>query len=240
MIKDIFNAIKTAGRKIFTNWGASLISFLIYGALLGVVYLFFTTGEATALQVLLTILILPLAAIFLFFVLQAMGLSYVRIEDGLGTLLKRALSNSWKLLLMTIPLLLLASPILYFGWNINTRAVVYLLYLLLYLALPLVAIHLWLLTLHYGMWEAFIGIGGAIRDGLQPRSLLIYVFLVLVFGMAAYFLFFTKTPMSSEWTELWLFGGRLAAALLSIFIGWLLTLGSMAELAAKNTLKEKE
>src|SRR5262245_13633723 len=108
MIKEIFEAIKTAGRKIFTNWAASLISFLLYGALLGVIYLFFTTREATVLQVLLTILILPLAAIFLFFVLQAMGLNYVRQEIGPGYLLKRALSDSWKLLLVSIPVLLVA------------------------------------------------------------------------------------------------------------------------------------
>ncbi len=240
MIKDIFEAIKTAGRKIFTNWAASLISFLIYGALLGVVYLFFTTREATTLQVLLTILILPLAAIFLFFVMQAMGLSYVRHGVGLGYLLKRALSDSWKLLLVSIPLLLIAILVLFLGGTINSRAMIYLSYLILYLALPLIAIHLWLSTVRDGIAGAFRGIGGSIKQAMGPRSLLIYALVVMVFGMVAYFLFFTKTPLSGEWAELWLFGARLAAALLSVFTGWLLTLGALAELTAKPALKESD
>jgi hypothetical protein len=240
MIKDIFEAIKTAGRKIFTNWGASLISFLIYGALLGVIYLFFTTREATAIQVLLSIMILPLVAIFLFFLMQAMGLSYVQIGVGVGYLLKRALSDSWKLLLVTIPLILIASLILLLGGRINSRVVTYLHYLLLYLVFPLIAIHLWLSTVRDGIGVAFRGIWKSIKDALGPRSLLIYALLVMIFGVFAYFLFFTKTPLSDEWAELWLFGARFAAALLSIFTGWLLTLGSLAELSAKHSLKEKE
>jgi hypothetical protein len=240
MIKEILEAIKSAGRKIFTNWSASLISFLIYGALLGVIYLFITTGEATMLQVFLTILILPLAAIVLFFVLQAMGLSYVRIGVGAGYLLKRALSDSWKLLLVTIPVLLVASAVLLLGGAINSLAVVYLQYLLLYLALPLIAIHLWVSTIRDGMGVAFRGIGTSVKNALGPRSLLIYALIVLVFGLLAYFLFFTRTPMSGEWAELWIFGTRLAAALISIFAGWLLTLGSIAELTTRPALKEEE
>jgi hypothetical protein len=239
MIKDIFEAIKTAGRKIFTNWGASLISFLIYGALLGVIYLFFTTREATTFQVLLTIMILPLVAIFLFFLLQAMGLSYVR-GVGVGYLLKSALSDSWKLLLVTIPLILIACLILLLGGRINSRVVTYLHYLLLYLVFPLIAIHLWLSTVRDGIALAFRGIWRSIKDALGPRSLLIYALLVLIFGVAAYFLFFTKTPLSGEWAELWLFGVRFVAALLAIFTGWLLTLGSLAELTAKHDLKESD
>jgi hypothetical protein len=240
MIEDIFEAIKTAGRKMFTNWAASLISFLIYGALLGVVYLFFTTREATALQVLLTILILPLAAIFLFFVLQAMGLSYVRQGVRPGDLLKHALSDSWKLLLVSIPLLLIAILVLILGGAVNSRPVVYLSYLILYLALPPIAIHLWLSTVRDGIAGAFRGIAGSIRQAMGPRSLLVYALVVVVFGMVAYLLFFTKTTLRNEWAEIWLFGARLAAALFSIFAGWLLTLGSIAELTTKHARDEKE
>ena len=104
MFKDVIEAIGSAARKLFSNWGALLISLLLYAELLGVLYLFITTSEATTLQVVLTVPVLPLASATLFFSLQAMGISYVRIGVGALYLLKRALKDCWRLLLVTIPI----------------------------------------------------------------------------------------------------------------------------------------
>ncbi len=242
MIKDVLEVIKTAARKSFTNWGASLISLLLYAALLAVLYFFFTTPVATTVQVLMSVLILPLAAIFFFFVLQVMGLNYVRIGDGVGHQFKRAVSDCWKLLLVSLPLILLAWLVLYpfESTTPNLKPVVYLRYILLYLVLPLIAIHLWISTVRQGVKGAFIDIGHSLKNAFAPRSLLTYVMLVAFFGVISYFLFFTRTPIKNEWAELWIFGLRLATALISVFLGWLLTLGSLAELTARRTLNEKE
>jgi uncharacterized membrane protein len=257
MIKDVIESILTAGRKIFTNWGALLISFLLYAALHSVLYLLITTREATLFQVSLTFT-LPLVALLLFFTLQALGLSYIRIGVGPGYLLKRALKDCWKLLLMSLPLILLAWLIVYsFGkaetyllnqisgadpplGNWKLTSINWARVLLLYFVLPLIAIHLWISTLHEGMGAAITSIGRSVARAFSPRSMLIYLLVVAVFGAIAYSLFFTKTPVEDDWVELWLFGARLAMAMVFVFLGWLLTLGSLAELTVRGAMSEME
>jgi hypothetical protein len=257
MIKDVIESISTAARKIFTNWGALLISFLLYAALHSVLYLLITTREATLLQILLTF-ILPLVALLLFFTLQALGLSYIRIGVGPGYLLKRALKDCWKLLLMSLPLILLAWLVVYSTGKAESHllnqiagaaqqsgkwkltALNWAQVFLLYFVLPLIAIHLWITTLHEGLGAAIKGIGRSVARAFSPSSMLIYLVVVAVFGAIAYFLFFTKTPVENHWGELWLFGARLAMALVSVFLGWLLTLGSLAELTARGAMSEME
>jgi hypothetical protein len=254
MIKDVIESILTAARKIFTNWGALLISFLLYAALHSVLYLLITTREATLLQILLTFT-LPLVALVLFFTLQALGLSYIRIGVGPGYLLKRALKDCWKLLLMSLPLILLAWLIVYSTGKtgshllIDIRGVLTLSgdwiltalrVFLLYFVLPLIAIHLWITTLHEGVGAAIKGIGRSVARAFSPRSMLIYLLVVAVFGAIAYFLLFTRTPVENQWAELWLFGARLAMAMIFVFLGWLLTLGSLAELTARGAMNEVE
>jgi hypothetical protein len=257
MIKDVTESILTAGRKIFTNWGALLISFLLYAALHSVLYLLITTREATFLQILLTFT-LPLVALFLFFTLQALGLSYIRIGVGPGYLLKRALKDCWKLLLMSLPLILLAWLIVYsFGkaetyllnqisgadpplGNWKLTSINWARVLLLYFVLPLIAIHVWISTLHEGIGAAITSIGRSVTRAFSPRSMLIYLSVVAIFGAIAYFLFFTKTPVENDWVELWLFGARLAMAMVFVFLGWLLTLGSLAELTVRGAMSEME
>lgn len=256
MIKDVIESIGAAARKMFANWGALLISFALYLALLGVLYLFFTMREATSLQVWLSFLVLPLLAILLFLVLQAMAVSYVRIGVGPGYLLRRALEDSWKLLLISLPLLLIAGLIIFGVWKIETSLTAQLYNVslpsgrwkltglnwarifLLYFVLPLTAIHFWIAAVREGIGGAIKGFGRSLARAFAPRSVLIYLLVVAVCGVIAYLLFFTKTTAKSEWTELWLFGARLALALVVIFLGWLLTLGALAELTTRRALNE--
>jgi hypothetical protein len=243
MIKDVINAIGNAAGKLFTHWGALLISLLLYAGLLLTLYLFFTTREATFIQVLLSLVILPLAALVLFFAWQAMSVSYVRIGVGAIYLLRRALKDSWKLLVMSLPLALLAWLIVYLlgkaevdlteeqKWKLY--AVQAARWLLLYFALPLMAIHWWIAAVREGL-------SGALKSSLRnlvrafaPRSALIYAVVVAVFGGLVYLLLFVvKTQFGGEWTELTLFSLRLALAAALIFIGWMLAVGALAELTA--------
>jgi hypothetical protein len=89
------------------------------------------------------------------------------------------------------------------------------------------------------------GVAAAFREfrrvatrALAPRSLLIYAAICAVFGAAVYLLLFKTITFKSEWTELWIVGIKTALALLLVFIGWLLTLGSMAELKARREVLE--
>ena len=108
MLKDVFFSIGAAAQKLFTNFGAALIAFLCYAAMWLIGYLFVGVGQATQFQVALSLVILPLAALVFFFLLQTIGLSYVRVGVGAGYLLKRAFKDFWKLLIVSLPLIALA------------------------------------------------------------------------------------------------------------------------------------
>jgi hypothetical protein len=269
MIKDVFHSIAAAAQRLFANWAALLISLTMYSALLGALYLFFTTGVATAAQVALT-LILPIAVVALFFLIQAMGLSYTRIGVGAGYLLKRSLKECWRILVASLPLILLAWLIVYlFGKvdqaligetvTVESSRVGRLAFkpeykgmewvavafnaariLLLYCLLPLIAIHLWIATAREGLATAFKGFNRIVTRALAPRSLLVYALICAVFGAIIYLLLFQQATFKGAWTQLWAVGIKTALALLLMFIGWLLTLGSMAELTARNTIMESE
>ena len=255
MVKDVLHSIAAAARRLFANWAALLISFSMYSALLGAIYYFIAIREATATQVALN-LILPIAAVALFFLIQAMGLSYTRIGVGAAYLLKRSLGDCWRILLASLPIILIAFLIVYlFGradqvffsesitavskamrWTAVAVHAVQI--LLLYVLLPLIAIHLWIATAREGLAAAFKGFKRVATRALAPRSLLIYVAVCAVFGAIVYLLLFKTISFNSEWTELWAVGIKTALALLLTFIGWLLTLGSIAELTARREMTE--
>lgn len=254
MIKDVFASIGAAARKLFTNFGAVLIALLFYVTLWLAGYFFVTTREATQLQVVLSLVILPLLALIVFFALQAIALSYVRIGVGAGYLLKRAMKDLWKLLMVSLPLLLLAWGLWelfgYLGQKFVANAkpprqwlelaLTVARWLIFYLVLPLWAIHLWMAAMREGLTAAFKGIGRSLLAGCSPRSVLIYAIVIAVFGALAYFIAFTETHVKSEWGELWLAGIRFGLALLLPFVGWMLALGALAEMTARRAMSELE
>lgn len=252
MFKDILEAITNATRKLFTNFGATLIALLLYALLILVLYVFFTTGVGTVTHVLLSLVVLPLAGLILFFTLQALAVSYVRIGVGPGYLLRRALQDCWKLLLVSLPLILSAWLLrIGFDWlggKLNyeqSRAwqgtlLSWARFLVLYLALPLMAIHLWLAAVREGAGAAYRGFFRHLGRAFAPRAVAIYALLYALFGAAIYFLLVTRTQYGGVWMELGLLWGRLALALLLVFVGWLLTLGALAEVTALAAKAELE
>jgi hypothetical protein len=253
MVKDVFHSIAAAGQRLGANWAALLISFSMYAAMIGAIYLFFTIREATATQVALN-LILPIAVVALFFLIQAIGLSYTRSGVGAGYLLKRSLADCWRILLASLPLILIAWLIVYlfgkadqtfFSESLTAEskarawgavAVHAIQIFLLHVLLPMIAIHLWIATASEGLAAAFKGFGRVVMRAIAPRSLLIYVVICAVFGAIIYLLLFQQATFKGAWTQLWAVGIKTALALLLVFIGWLLTLGSMAELTARREM----
>jgi hypothetical protein len=252
MLKDVIDSIKAASQKLFKHWGATLIAFLLYLALIGVLYSFFTLRDATLTQVLMSLVVLPIAALILFFTLQGLGVSYVRQGVGPIYLLRRALSDSWRLFIISLPIFLLGAIVVYViknpdpkwmnggvnGETLTSQIAVVVWYLMLYLALPLIVIHLWLATVRGGIKRAARGAFGGVLRAFSPRSLLIYLLVFGVFGVLVYFLFFTTAPIKNAWADLIVMGVRVAIALLMIFLGWMIALGSMAEMTAKREIGE--
>ncbi len=108
MIKDAMTSIGKAAREFVRNRSALIIFNGLFALLLAVLYLFVWTKEATAVQIIFTAL-LAIAAPVLFFMIQAAGVYYTRgVGAGPGALLRQSLRGFWKLLLISLPLVLLA------------------------------------------------------------------------------------------------------------------------------------
>lgn len=120
MFKNALTAIGTAARELLGNRSALALFHLLYAALLASLYLFFSTREATLPQLILTAL-LALAAPLLFFILQAACVGYAATDAGAGALLRRALRDFWKLILVSLPLVALAVLVFYLVNKLQVR-----------------------------------------------------------------------------------------------------------------------
>ena len=105
-------AMGRAARRLFGNWRALFVLLILYAAFVASVYFFIAVREASIWQVLATFLLAALAPV-LFFIIQAIGTRYV--ESGVKTkeLLRWSVRSFWKLLVVTLPVLLLAWLIAY-------------------------------------------------------------------------------------------------------------------------------
>lgn len=114
MLKETFQSILAATRNVFGNWRPMLLVALVYAFLLAVLYIFVVVREASMVQVVVTF-VLALAAPLLFFLLQSMIVGGLTNEGEvrLGPMLKRSLTNLWKLILVTLPLIALTVLIAY-------------------------------------------------------------------------------------------------------------------------------
>jgi hypothetical protein len=238
MIRQVMQAIGSAAEKLGQRRGIVATSFVLYLVWIGVLYLFIATRDASVLQLLRTF-VLGLIAIAIFFILQFVGVSYVREGGDIKTMARRAIAGWWKLLVISLPFLLLAWLIdagfdklhsrrldhqhlsLALRWTRN---------LLIYLVLPLAAIHLWIMA-EQGRLKAGLR---RVWRALAPRFLLVYALIVAVFGSLAYAIAVTRTPAGNAWLEIGLFSARLVVVAVVIFSGWLLTLGALSELNLKS------
>jgi hypothetical protein len=117
MLTETFHSIATAARTVLKSWRSMLLIAIVYAAFLGALYSFIAVREASVAQVIATFA-LAVAAPLLFFMLQAMIMGIVggiASEDdaSVSSLIKKALSNFWKLLLISLPLIALAVLVAY-------------------------------------------------------------------------------------------------------------------------------
>lgn len=121
MIKRIFHSLTSAARELFRRWGALLILLALYLAMLGALYEFFVTREATVGQLVLSLLF-ALAAPILFLIIQTMAARYNQGSPRAWALLGGALRDFWKLLVIIAPLILIAVLAGYLFGKIETTA----------------------------------------------------------------------------------------------------------------------
>ena len=257
MIKETFAAVGNSARGLLRGWAGLALLHALYAALLVCVYWFFATGVATTWQLVvsgLTFLLAPL----LFFILQAAAAHFAVGATAPGGLLRRALRDFWKILLVSLPLVALGVGLVYLLNKLHhylpqpdeaARAAQHvpgpraappeplhwaealtssLWLLLLGFALPLVAAHLWLSVARDGLKATLRRAHRVAGRAFLPRPVLVYAVGLLFFALLPYFIIFTRTPVKAAWGELLLFGLRLALAFVFTLWGWTITLGALA------------
>jgi hypothetical protein len=242
MMRIALKDIAETARNLLSNRRAMLLFFAIYIALLATLALFVTTREATVKEVLLTFATL-VAAPALFFLLQGMCVNFAESE-GAFELLRRAMKIFWRLILASLPLILVGFALyLLFGklearftphlareaakteWPLVILSTVRL--LVFGLVLPLLSIHLWLALMRDDAKSVLRGIAPLMSKAFAPRSVITYVCGLVLFGLAPYFLIALRTPFEKAWLELTVLSARLVLAFSLMLLGWVVTVGAL-------------
>ena len=259
MLTESFQSIATAARRLLQNWKALIVLAVLYAGLLVSLYLFVTTREATSGQVALTLL-LAIVLPFLFFLIQTAGACQVRELGPIG-LLKESLKSVWKVVTVSLPLIALAILVLYFlgkaqnyiggasptvsnvpyqigPQNADSRSLSWsttLLtttrYIFIGLALPILAVHLWIASTKDGLLSTIKRSRRIFVSAFAPNSVLIYITGFLAFGVIPYLILFKATPANGVWLEFGLFVGRLTVVFVLTLVGWVVTMCALAESA---------
>lgn len=264
MIKDSLNAIADSTRATLRGWRGLLLLALLYFVPYACAYLFFSTGQATAWQLGLSGLT-ALAAPLLLLVLIAATANFALPERQAAVPVARGgLRDSWKVLLLTIPVAALGWGLFYLLGKLQehlpkieeaTRPVVnstgasrpaplhwqgalmsWLWIVLFGVVLPLLASHLWLSVARDGLKATFRRFHRVAAHALAPRPVLVYIIGFFVFALLPYFVVYTNTAVTNGWAELFLFGLRLAFAFVLTLVGWTITLGALARTTPPETL----
>lgn len=246
-------SLRAAGRKLGSSATTILAALLLYLLMLGAIFLFLTTRESNLWQVALGLVISPLLVVVIFFIGQAFAIHAIRTGIGTGYKLRLALVDWMKLMVATLPLALIIVLLSYLlpivesslsDWIGSESEVwvrtglVWLRWILYALIFPLLAINWWIIAVREGAAAALRATRRVCRLSFDPAAILIYLVVVGLYGFIAWSLFRTRPRIEREWLELTLFAARMAMAMLMIFLGWLLTLGGMAEWSAQRELGE--
>jgi len=258
-IKRFFNTTSS----ILTNPKALAILAALYALLLATLYGLISIREATLWQVTITFVFLLLIPIE-FFVLQAAILQHARLQKFHWA---QILRDAIKLAVVTIPIVLLGFAIQYFlnKWQAHYPAPAPLLtlsgakaspapqplhwptvlfatvrLLLLGVALPLAAIHLWIEMATRDVRSSFADgvktvlqrLGNAIARAFAFDSVLTYALGLIIFVLVPYAILFVRIPAKGAKTDFAIFIAQLLLAYLFTLIGWMITLTMLTKIEA--------
>lgn len=256
MFKRIIDSLQRSLKSLFGNMvalGALTGSFV---TMLLALYPTLTFSVARVWQVLF-ILVMFCLSVVLFFLIQAMGLLYVDEPTGASQFLKSAGSKFWKLLVVSLPFLVLLSLAVWGTGKIDSTitagmreaansaggydkvlavekqidrihlVVKYVNLTLVCLVLPLFLIQLWNRIVTIGGRNTLRNLGSTILASYRPSAVITYLLGSVIFFVVPYFLISMKIPIKAPWAELFALGVRLSIAILIAYFGWIVTVGAI-------------
>lgn len=265
MIKDSLNAIADATRATLRGWRGLLLLSALYFVTYACFYLFFSTGQATAWQLVVSGLTALVAPLLLFVLIAATANFALPERQAAGGVARRGMRDFWKVLLLTVPVAALGWLFFYLLGKLQgalpkivedaPRAVInataelkpaplhwqealmsWLWIILFGVVLPLLASHLWLSAARDGLNATLKRIHRVAARALAPRAVLVYTIGFFVFALLPYFVLYTRTSVTNGWAELFMFGLRLAVTLVLTLLGWTITLGALARTTPPEAL----
>src|SRR5215210_2606462 len=228
MYTKSFSAMFSAVRLLFKSRRVLLLLVLTWAGLLTAVYLFASTREATISQLVLT-LVVAIAAPALFFVLQAVSITYA---DGpvSGGRIRKLLFDCVRLIVVSLPVLGVTLLAVYGLNKVQTHLtlVTALRYLLIAVVAPMLAIQLWIATTNVGLRALVKSMRGVVGKTFAPQSMFVYGCGFLMFAVIPYLLLQISPTIERPWLELSVLTLRLAASALLILLGWVTTVGAIS------------
>ena len=260
-IKIFFSAIKTT----LTSLPALAVFVLIYALLLVAFFRFIWIREATVSQVFITYALMVLIPA-IFFIYQAAIIGRARDRKfRWGAILIDAV----KFFVATIPILLIAWLLSYLlnKWQLRfpapalptlpvgtappsprplhwpTLIFATLRFVLMGVALPLTAIHLWIAIAGGEVRTLFAGggflkrIGTALGRALAFESVLIYALGLVIFFIIPYWVLFVPFTPKGNKTDFALFVLRLLLSFIFSLIGWVVTISALTRNSLETSLE---
>ena len=226
-----FSAMFSAVRLLFKSWRVLLLLLLLWAGLLTAVYLFASTREATISQLVLT-LVVVIAAPALFFVLQALSVTYAEGE-GSGSRVRKIMLDCLRLVVVSLPVLGVTLLAVYGLGKVQTHVtlVTTLRYLLIGVVAPMLTIQLWIATTKSGLRSLVKSLRQVVSKTFAPQSVFVYACGFLIFAVVPYVMLHVGPLIERPWLELSVLVMRLAASALLILLGWVTTVGAMSILA---------
>jgi hypothetical protein len=226
-------AMFSAARLLVKSRRALALILGAYAGLLTVVYLFVSTREATIPQLILTLAVV-IAAPVLFFVLQAISVSYTN-----GPLSKQILRNCFKVTVVTVPVIGLTALGVYGLSKVDSLVLLAtaLRYLLIGVIAPLLAIQLWVAASNNG--RLLRNLRTSAMKAFAPQYVVVYVCGFLIFAVAPYVLITQRISTERAWLEFSLLTLRLSASALLLLLGWVTTVGAISILSHGSYSSEK-
>jgi hypothetical protein len=220
----------SAVRLLFKSWRVLLMLLLLWAGLLTAVYLFASTREATISQLVLTLVVI-IAAPALFFVLQALSVTYA---EGRGE--KRLAIDCLRLVVVSLPILIVTLLAVYGLGKVQTHVTIVttLRYLLIGVVAPMLTIQLWIATTKSGLRSLMKSLRSVVSKTFAPQSVFVYACGFLIFAVVPYLMVHIGPLIERPWLELSVLVVRITASALLILLGWVTTVGAMSILARRK------
>ena len=222
-----FSAMFSAVRLLFKSWRVLFVLLLLWAGLLTAVYLFASTREATISQLVLTLVVI-IAAPALFFVLQALSVTYAE-----GRREKRLAIDCLRLVVVSLPVVGVTLLAVYGLGKVQTHVTVVttVRYLLIGVVAPMLTIQLWIATTKSGLRSLVNSLRSVILKTFAPQFVFVYACGFLLFAVIPYVLLQVGPLIERPWLELSVLVVRLTASALLILLGWVTTVGAMSILS---------